>query len=263
MKTFDLKNVPPVSRCYAYSRQEETLVNEKPNKAARRLVPPVYGLCVYAPLLPCARLRVWKSGKRCALVSSPALPAGSWSGSAPGPTLWSGGALRLASTHWRWGDKRRVKIRKSNFMGDKTWPVSQWTSGHVGDHDPCVQKRAALSLSLSHLLGILFPPFTDINFPQIIKWGFGVLVIIHLNTGQSYLSQGEWVGGQICLHRLQFKKNFARNAKAVLHRLPGKSSFIVKDLFLSIQYLEALSNIDSELSKVNLKKIVGSPSSLI
>ena len=263
MKTFDSKNVPPVSLCYAYSRQEETLVNEKPNKAARRLVPPVYGLCVYAPLLPCARLRVWKSGKRCALVSSPALPAGSWSGSAPGPTLWSGGALRLASTHWRWGDKRRVKIRKSNFMGDKTWPVSQWTSGHVGDHDPCVQKRAALSLSLSHLLGILFPPFTDINFPQIIKWGFGVLVIIHLNTGQSYLSQGEWVGGQICLHRLQFKKNFARNAKAVLHKLPEKSSFIVKDLFLSIQYLEALSNINSELSKVNLKKIVGSPSSLI
>ena len=183
MKTFDSKNVPPVSRCHAYSRQEETLVNEKPNKAARRLVPPVYGLCVYAPLLPCARVRVWKSGKRCALVSSPALPAGSWSGSAPGPTLWSGGALRLASTHRRWGDKRGVKIRKSNFMGDKTWPVNQRTSGHVGDHDPCVQKRAALSLSLSHLLGILFPPFTDINFLLIMIQGFGVLVIIHLSTG--------------------------------------------------------------------------------
>ena len=38
MKTFDSKNVPHVSRCHAYSRQEETLVNEKPNKAAQRLV---------------------------------------------------------------------------------------------------------------------------------------------------------------------------------------------------------------------------------
>ena len=74
-------------------------------------------------------------------------------------------------------------------MGDKTWPVNQRTSGHVGDHDPCVQKRAALSLSLSHLLGILFPPFMDINFLLIMIRGFGVLVIIHLNTGLSYLTK--------------------------------------------------------------------------
>ena len=138
-----------------------------------KIGPPVYGLCVYAPLLPCARVRVWKSGKRCALVSSPALPAGSWSGSAPGPTLWSGGALRLASTHRRWGDKRGVKIRKSNFMGDKTWPVNQRTSGHVGDHDPCVCPKAGGAVivlvtsswnPLSPFYGHQFPPDNDTRF---------------------------------------------------------------------------------------------------
>ena len=38
----------------AYSEQEETLVNEEPNKAGPGLVPPVYGLSVRAAaLLPC------------------------------------------------------------------------------------------------------------------------------------------------------------------------------------------------------------------
>ena len=96
-------------------------------------------------------------------------------------------------------------------MGDKTWPVNQRTSGHVGDHDPCVQKRAALSLSLSHLLGILFPPFMDINFLLIMIRGFSYYTferrLILFDPG------GGGEGGQICLRRCQFKKNIAIIAK--------------------------------------------------
>ena len=59
MKTFDSKNVPPVSHCHAYSRQEETLVNEKPNKAARRLVPPS---TAFASTLHCCLVHVCVCG---------------------------------------------------------------------------------------------------------------------------------------------------------------------------------------------------------
>ena len=108
----------------AYSEQEETLVNEEPNKAGPGLVPPVYGLSVRAAaLLPhvcvcvlCVRVcALWgkiEKGK----VWCPALPTPSRSGSAASPALWSGSTLYLVHG----GDKRWVKIRKSKLMGDKT-----------------------------------------------------------------------------------------------------------------------------------------------
>ena len=110
----------------AYSLQEETLVNEEPNKAGPGLVPPVYGLSVRAAaLLPCVCVCVCVLCVRvCALwgkiekgkVWCPALPTPSRSGSAASPALWSGSTLYLVHG----GDKRWVKIRKSKLMGDKT-----------------------------------------------------------------------------------------------------------------------------------------------
>ena len=59
----------------AYSEQEETLVNEEPNKAGPGLVPPVYGLSVRAALLACAC--VWKNRKGQGVVSTTASRSGS------------------------------------------------------------------------------------------------------------------------------------------------------------------------------------------
>ena len=98
----------------AYSEQEETLVNEEPNKAGPGLVPPVYGLSVRAALLTCVCPVCGKIEK--GKVWCPALPTPSRSGSAASPALWSGSTLYLVHG----GDKRWVKIRKSKLMGDKT-----------------------------------------------------------------------------------------------------------------------------------------------
>ena len=63
----------------AYSGQEETLVNEEPNKAGPGLVPPVYGLSVRPALLG-ARVcvcYVWKNRKGQGVVSTTASRSGS------------------------------------------------------------------------------------------------------------------------------------------------------------------------------------------
>ena len=122
------------------------LVNEEPNKAGPGLVPPVYGLSVRAALLACVCPVCGKIEK--GKVWCPAgLRPTSRSGSAASHALWSGSALCLV----RGGDKRWVKIRKSKFMGDKTSVLSQQATGHVGDHDPCVQNPASASFSVSYL----------------------------------------------------------------------------------------------------------------
>lgn len=126
----------------AYSGQEETLVNEEPNKAGPGLVPPVCGLSVRAALLACVCC-VWKNRKGQGVVSTYLTVR-----KCRQPALWSGSALCLVC----WGDKRWVKIRKSKFMGDKTSLLSQLTTGHVGDHDPCVQNPESPSFSVSYLV---------------------------------------------------------------------------------------------------------------
>ena len=63
----------------AYSGQEETLVNEEPNKAGPGLVPPVYGLSVRPAQLVC---NVWKNRKGQGVVQCPARAPASRSGSA-------------------------------------------------------------------------------------------------------------------------------------------------------------------------------------
>ena len=127
------------------------------------MVPPVYGLSVRAALLTCVCPVCGKIEK--GKVWCPAgLPPTSRSGSAASHALWSGSALCLV----RGGDKRWVKIRKSKFMGDKTSVLSQQATGHVGDHDPCVQNPASASFSVSYLhdfLGIcLILPLSALLF---------------------------------------------------------------------------------------------------
>ena len=123
----------------AYSGQEETLVNEEPNKAGPGLVPPVYGLSVRAALLTCVCPVCGKIEK--GKVWCPALLTVR---KCPQPALWSGSALCLVGG----GDKRWVKIRKSKLMGDKTSVLSQLATGHVVDHDPCVPNPGPASFSV-------------------------------------------------------------------------------------------------------------------